>query len=221
MAEVFAKVFTPDNIRYLLGGLQNTVIISVCVIAISIVFGTILALMRNYDKFIAGKLAAVYIEIFRNTPLLLWILMIRFMTRIPGIWSGVTSMSLFTSAIMAEIIRGGLNSVPQGQFEAAKSQGFSFMQTLLYIVIPQCFKNIVPSLLSQVITAIKDSSFLAQVAIAEFTRTSQVIMGRFTTSAEVFVMYGSIAATYFVVNFALSCIVRYEKKSKKVSASPQ
>ncbi len=218
MADAMAKVFTRGNIFFLLDGFKTTVFISVCVIFISIIFGTILALLRNYDKYLFGKLASVYIEIFRNTPLLLWILMIRFTTKIPGIWSGVTSMSLFTSAVMAEIIRGGLNAVPHGQFEAAKSQGFNFPQTLFFIVVPQCFKNIVPSLLSQVITAIKDSSFLASVAIAEFTRTSQVVMGRFTTSTEVFILYTTVAAVYFALNFTLSSIVR--RKKKKTSSLP-
>lgn len=202
-------------------GLGNTILISVFTIVLSLIFGTILALLRHFCR---GRLAwvswisGVYIEFFRCTPNILWILWIRFTVKGNPMVLAVLACTLFTTAVMAEIIRGGLNGIPKGQFESAASQGFSFMQTLFYIVLPQTFKSIVPALLSQMITVIKDTSFLRVVDIAEFMRNSSVVMGSLKTAAEIITLYGFIALCYFVICFALSCAVRrYQKKVLNVS----
>ncbi|MDP2842099.1 MAG: amino acid ABC transporter permease, partial [Acetobacterium sp.] len=182
-------------------------------------FGTILALLRTYEKRFLGRLAGVYIEVFRNTPLLLWVLVCCFMIPYGSIvMRGGLALALYTSAVLAEIVRGGLNSIAEGQFEAAKSQGFTLIQTLTFIVLPQCFKRIIPSLLSQVITTIKDTSFLQVVAIPEYTRSGFVVMGRYTTTPEVFMIFSVLALGYFVVCFSLSCLVRsYQKRTETAS----
>ncbi len=211
-----SEIFTSENILFMLDGLKLTLLIALGTIILSIIFGTILALMRNYCKGVLSPfatLAAIYIEIFRCTPNILWILWIRF--TIPGdpIPLGIFSFTLFTSAVVAEIVRGGLNSIPKGQFEGAASQGFNFAQTLMYIILPQTFKSIIPALLSQVITIIKDTSFLKVVDIAEFTRNSNVVLGSLRGFGQIIMLYGFVALTYFVINFALSCVVRqYQRR---------
>jgi putative glutamine transport system permease protein len=213
-SQVFADLFTPANVRYILAGLRTTLLISVITVLLSVLWGSILALLRNYEKKLLGRIASVYIEVFRSTPLLLWILICIFMLPFGNaLIRGTLGLTLYTSSVIAEIVRGGLNSVEKGQFEAARSQGFSFFQTLVYIVLPQCFMRIVPSLMSQIITTIKDTSFFAQFAIAEFFFNSKQLMGIISkdtvvTSAHIFVLYCFIALMYFVINFALSCIVR-------------
>lgn len=219
MMELLQTIFSADNLRFLLSGLQTTLLIAVITIALSLFFGTVLGLVRNYDKGIFGKLAAVYIEVFRNTPLILWILAIRFLVPIPAFYSGILSLSMFTTAIMAEIIRGGLNAINKGQFEAAYTQGFGFFQTLRLIIIPQCFRNIVPSLLSQVITTVKDTSFLWAVAIEDFTGKGMILMGRFASSTQVFILFAFMAAVYFIINFTLSSVVR--RQNAKMTAAPK
>ena len=206
--ELLSSIFSRDNVLFLLAGMRTTVVIAASTILIALFFGTILGLVRNYDRGILGRLSAVYIETFRNTPLILWILAIRFLVPIPAFYSGILSMSVFTTAIMAEVVRGGLNSINKGQFEAAYSQGFGFFQTLWFIIIPQCFKNIVPSLLSQMITTVKDTSFLWAVAIEEFTGKGMILMGRFASSAQVFLLFAFMAGVYFIINFTLSSFVR-------------
>jgi putative glutamine transport system permease protein len=212
--QVLADIFTLDNIRYMLAGLRVTLIISVATVLVSILWGSILALFRSYEKRFLGRIASIYIELFRSTPLLLWILICIFMLPLGNyLIRGALGLTLYTSSIIAEIVRGGLNSIDKGQFEAARSQGFNFFQTLLYIVLPQCFMRIVPSLMSQIITTIKDTSFFAQFAIAEFFFNSKNLMGVISkntvvTSAHVFVLYCFIALVYFAINFSLSCIVR-------------
>ena len=201
-------VFNRANLLFLIDGLKLTLIIAISSIVLSLVFGTILAILRNYSKGILGKIATIYIEIYRNTPNLLWILAIRFLVPIKPMYSGILAFTLFTSAVMAEIIRGGMNSVDNGQYEAAYSQGFSKLRTLKYIVLPQSFRRCIPTFLSQAVTVIKDTSFLYAVGIEEFTGKGMIIMGSFATSTQVFLLFGTLAATYFIINFTISCSVR-------------
>lgn len=235
---------------YILKGTLFTVIISAIAVIIGIAFGSVLALVRNYcnsGKYVIFKyLATLYIEVFRNTPLLLWIFICVVFCPAPDIFqhklfglssvetrlmfSASVALTLFASSVIAEIIRGGLNSVPQGQFEAGFSQGFNVVQVMYYIVLPQAFKNVVPTLLSQVITTIKDSSYLANVATIELmARVRQVLSsanvyngtGNINVS-DVFVLYGCAAAIYFIINFSLSVLVRrmQAKDKKKASIMP-
>lgn len=225
---IFADIFTPGNVRYMLAGLGTTMFIALATVLVSIAFGSILALCRNYEKRVLGRIASIYIEVFRSTPLLLWILICVFMLPFGNyLLRGALALTLYTSSVIAEIVRGGLNSIDKGQFEAARSQGFSFLQTLWYIVLPQCFQRIVPSLMSQIITTVKDTSFFAQFAIAEFFFNSKNLMGVLSkntvvSSAHIFVLYCFIALVYFVINFSLSCIVRrFTKTDQGLSLHPE
>lgn len=156
-------------------------------VLLGIVLGSVLAIARNYCtggvKRLFQWISIAYIEIFRNTPLMLWIFiglvylpsadvsadiagaMGFSRTEIAILIKAVIALVLFTSSVIAEIVRGGLKSIPKGQFEAAYSQGFGFVKTLLYIVLPQTFRSIIPTLLSQVITTIKDTSYIANIAV--------------------------------------------------------
>lgn len=217
-------------------GVLFTIIIAFIAVVLGIIFGSVLAVVRNYCNHGVQRvfkwLATIYIEVFRNTPLLLWIFVCVVFCPSPALfdrkifgltsveakllWKAAVALILFTSSVIAEIIRGGLNAVQKGQFEAAHAQGFSMIQTFIYIILPQAFKSIVPTLVSQVITTIKDSSYLANVAVIELmARVKQVLSaagqynGTMTIHAsDVFVLFGFAALIYFAINFALSCLVR-------------
>lgn len=211
MLELAKQIFTPANVIFMLKGLKMTVIIAIFATVISLFFGTVLALIRTYAsgkwKW-AGTLVAIYTEFFRCTPNLLWILWIYFTVKGNKVGVSVFAISLFTSAVMAEIVRGGLNSIPKGQFEGATSQGFRFTETLWYIILPQTFKKIIPALLSQVITIIKDTSFLKMVDVAEFMRNASVVLGSIYDVRGMIMLFGFEALCYFTICFALSCVVR-------------
>lgn len=209
---MIGEIFNKTNILFLLDGLKLTLLIAVMTIIISSILGTILAVLKNYNKGLMGKLSSLYIEVFRNTPLLLWILAIRFLVPIKPIYSGILSLTLFTTAIIAEIVRGGLRAVKVGQMEAALSQGFSKFKILIYIILPQAFRSMIPALLSQVTTIIKDTAFLWVVGIEDFTGKGMILMGSFKTSAEVFVMFAFMALIYFIINFIISYTVRVTRK---------
>ncbi len=211
MLSLFLQIFTFANVTFMLKGLGMTIAIAVLATIISMVVGTILALIRTYAdgsfKW-ASLLVAAYTEFFRCTPNLLWILWIYFTIKGNKIVISVFAISLFTSAVMAEIFRGGLNSIPKGQFEAAQSQGFGFLQTLWYIVLPQTYKKVIPALLSQVITIIKDTSFLKMVDVAEFMRNCAIVMGSIYDVRGMIMLLAFEGICYFVICFTLSCVVR-------------
>lgn len=220
MAEVLGPIFTGANVSFMMKGLLLTIVIAFCTIMLSLFFGTIMAMIRH---FCTGKLsvlswlAGAYIEFFRCTPNILWILWIRFTMQGDPTLKAIFACTLFTTAVVAEIVRGGLNGIPKGQFESAASQGFSFWQTMFYIVLPQTYKSIIPAMLSQVITIIKDTSFLKVVDIAEFMRNSSIVMGQLRSPAQILTLYGFIALTYFVICFSLSCAVRYYQKKVRIA----
>ena len=221
MIESINSVFTPDNVMYIMRGFANTVLLAAVSIIFSIVIGTVLGIIRSYGNFFLRKLAGFYVEIFRNTPNLLWVMVCFIAAPMPGRFGRICfAYVLFTSAMMAEIVRGGLNSIPKGQFEAAASQGFTLAGTLWYIVIPQCFRRIIPTMMSQVVTVIKDTSFAAQVAFGELlfnTKDLQAKLPTYTGHAvdftEVCLLYGFAMLLYFVLNFTLSTIMRiYQRR---------
>lgn len=209
-------IFTPDNVTFMLGGFGKTLIVSFFAIIFSIVIGTVLAMVKQYCKGPLKPLSllvSAYIELFRCTPNLLWILFIYFTVKGNDVVISVLAFTIFTSAVMAEIVRGGFNSIAKGQFEAARSQGFGFFKTMAYIILPQTFKTIIPALFSQCTTVIKDSSYLAGINVAEFMYCSRVVMAKTTGLEGVLLVYGFVFLLYFCLNFGISLLVRaYQRR---------
>lgn len=209
-SEQMSQLLTGNNLRFLFDGLKLTLYISFISIVLSTIFGTVLAVLRNQKRGPLKFLASLYIEIVRNIPNLLWIYVIFLIFKIKSTPAGIVSFTVFTTAALAEIIRGGLNGVDKGQKEAARSQGFSNFQILIYIVLPQAIRNVLPAIVSQFVTVIKDTSFLYSViALQELFGKSYILMGRYAQTSQVFAIYGLVALMYFVVNFSISQFSRW------------
>lgn len=207
------EVFSSANVMFMLGGFVKTLEISALSIFFSLILGTVLALVKAYAAKPFSLLVSAYIELFRCTPNLLWILFIYFTVKGSDVFISTLAFTVFTSAVMAEIVRGGLNSIPQSQFEAAQSQGFGFFATMRLIILPQTFKTIIPALFSQCTTVIKDSSYLAGINVAEFMYTSKVVMAKTQSLNEVLLVYGFVFLLYFALNFGISLFVRaYQRR---------
>lgn len=214
--EQIQELFTVNNMVFLLEGLYLTLYISVIAIFLSSIFGTILAIMRNQERGILKWIATIYIEIVRNVPNILWIFVIFLIFRLKSVDAGVASFTIFTTAALAEIIRGGLNSVAKGEIEAAESQGLTNSQIMWHIILPQAIRNMLPAIMSQFVTVIKDTSFLWSVlALQELLGKANILMGRYTATSQVFVLYGLLALIYFVVNFTISQIAQKLAKNTR------
>ncbi|MGT2906420.1 amino acid ABC transporter permease [Streptococcus dentiloxodontae] len=208
-----SEVLTTTNLKFLAQGLWTTLYLSFFIIVLSTLFGTILAIMRNGKNPILKWISSIYIEFVRNVPNLLWIFIIFLVFQLKSTQAGITSFTVFTTAALAEIIRGGLNSIDAGQTEAGLSQGFTNFQIFIYIIFPQAIRKMLPSIISQFVTVIKDTSFLYSViALQELFGKSQILMGSYYEPAQLFTLYGLVALAYFIVNFAISSYSRYLAK---------
>ncbi|MDO4293643.1 MAG: ABC transporter permease subunit [Eubacteriales bacterium] len=204
------SVLTTENLLYMMGGMKLTLEIAFCASIISILLGTVLALAKAYCHGPAGilnVLASAYVEIFRCTPQLLWILMFRFFVKGGGFNLGVVSLSVVSAPYICEIVRGGLNNISKGQFEAGFAQGFRFGTILRLIVLPQVFRAVLPSMMSQIVSIIKSTSLLASINIFEYLFTCNTIMVGAGSLSGIFTVYVMEAAGYFLVCYLLVLLV--------------
>lgn len=196
-------------------GLLLTLEISALSIVLSSILGTIIGAMRYSGFPVISQIATIYIEVVRNLPQLLLILVSYFVLGLPGMWAATIGLTIYTTAIIAEVIRGGLNSVPVGQWEAARSQGFSFLQSMWYVVLPPSVVKMIPPIVSQFVTVIKDSSFAMTIGAYELMFKGQVLAGKYWKPSQIITIYILISLIYFTVNFAISTVAR--RLQKKLS----
>ena len=205
--ESILEVLTPDNLVFIFKGFGLTLYISLIAIVLSTLIGTVLAVMRNGKNPVLRIISSIYIEFVRNVPNLLWIFTIFLVFKMKSTPAGITAFTLFTAAALAEIIRGGLNAVDKGQYEAGMSQGFTSAQILYHIILPQAIRKMLPAIISQFVTVIKDTSLLYSViALQELFGASQILMGRYFEPEQVFSLYILIALIYFSFNLAISSL---------------
>ncbi|CZQ97883.1 amino acid abc transporter permease protein 3-tm domain [Trichococcus palustris] len=202
------------NITYLLKGVGNTVLLSVLAIALSFAVGSVLGIIRFVKIPFLSKILGFLMDVIRSIPLLLIIVVAYFGFpqmgfRFSTFGAALIAFTLFESCMIAEIIRAGLKSVHRGQVEAGLSTGLTYFETLYHIVIPQGFRAMVPSLVSQFVSLIKDTSLTTIISFSEITYRSKIIYSM--NSAYVLPMYVVMGILYWVVCHTLSSYSkRYE-----------
>jgi len=210
----------PRFVPLFLDGVKMTILLTLASVLVGVVLGLIAALMKMSRNMLLRFIASTYVEIIRGTPLLVQIFLIYFgisqLTglNIPEFPAAVMALSINSGAYVAEIIRAGIQAVDRGQTEAAYSLGMNHSMTMRYIVIPQAVKNILPALVNEFVTLIKESSVMSVIGLVELTRTSDLIRAKTYMSFEPLLV---IALLYFVMTFTLSKIMGVVERRMKRS----
>lgn len=205
----FIGAYSPAHLLFLLKGFLVTLEVAFISIVLSFVIGIIVGTLRYGRIPGVSQILAVVVEMIRNLPLLLIIFFTYFALPEIGIkldkfYAAILALVIFESAMLSEIVRSGLNSVDKGQIEAARSSGLTYMQTLMHIVLPQALRRMVPPIVSQFISLLKDTSLAVVIALPELMNHAQIINGRNVNY--VIPMFLIVAVMYFVVNYALSLV---------------
>ena len=205
-------VTTPDGWAFglLFQGLRVTLEIVVVSLGLSLLIGLTVAMMRLSNSPMAIGIARVYLELIRNTPLLIQIFVIYFVFApildIGRFAAAVLALSLFEGAYASEIIRAGILAIPSGQWEASSSLGMTRTQSYRFVILPQALRQMIPPLTSQGISLVKDSALVSTIAIYDLTmRGQQIIADTFLT----FEVWFVVAAIYLAVTLMLTLLVRY------------
>ena len=202
----------------LMTGLWTTLWLSAISSVFALVLGMVAGLARISKNFTIRGLASIYVEIIRGTPLLVQIFIAYFFLGTVFDLSrnvcGIGALSLFAGAYVAEIVRAGIQAIPKGQTEAARSLGMTMPQTMIDIILPQALKKILPPLSGTFISLIKDSSLVSVIAITDLTKSGREII---TSTFATFEVWLVIAAMYLLVTSVLSQIVYHMERRFAVS----
>ena len=217
----FERVWTAANWERLLvgdllnqgvlGGLLLTLLLGGAAIVFSTVLGAIVGTMRSASWRTISIISAVYVQTFRNVPLLILVFWAYFFPSVLGLQlskfaSVLVALTLFTSAYIAEIVSGGIRSVGRGQIEAGRALGLSPFEVRLWIVLPQAFFNMLPALAGRYVVAIKNTSLAFLIGLADLTEIGKQIGARLMTAP--IEVYLTLLMIYFVVNRCLSMLLR-------------
>ena len=208
-----------ESIPVLLVGVKLTIWITFFGLLIGFFLGTLAGLGKTVRSQILNKIAAVYIETIRGTPLMVQVMFIYFGlpmavgTRVPPLVAGVTAIALNSGAYIAEIVRGAIQSIDWGQSEAGRSIGLTRFQTVLYVIWPQAFKRMIPPLGNQFIISLKDTSLLVVIGVGELTRTGQEIIA---VNFRAFEVWTTVALMYLVLTLTLSKLLAVTEKRLEI-----
>lgn len=186
-ASFYQNFIEDDRWKYITDGLFNTLRITFFAVLIGIFLGFLIAVVRStYDKThklgVLNALCKVYLTVIRGTPVLVQLLIIYFVVfgsvKIDKTLVAVIAFGINSGAYVAEIFRSGIMSIDNGQFEAGRSLGFNYTQTMFYIVMPQAFKNVLPALGNEFIGLLKETSVAGYIAIQDLTKGADIIRSR-------------------------------------------
>ena len=184
----FISNFIEDNRwRYITDGLKITLLVTVFAVLIGVVLGFLIAIVRTtHDK--TGKLkilnaiCKVYLTVIRGTPVVVQLMIIYFIifgsVDISKVLVAIIAFGINSGAYVAEIFRSGIMSIDNGQFEAGRSLGFNYAQTMMYIIMPQAFKNVLPTLCNEFISLLKETSVSGYIALQDLTKGGDIIRSR-------------------------------------------
>ncbi len=210
--------FIYSILPYLLQGLIVTLEIGFLSFFLGFIIGIIVGICRVSSNKVLRTISTVYVEVIRGTPLLVQILFAYFGLPFIGIklsplLTGILVIGINSGAYQAEIIRAGIQSIPSGQLEAAKALGMTYYQIMRYVILPQALRNIIPALVNELVTLIKDSSLVSIIGEPELTRRGEYIISRTFRPFEVFF---TVALLYLILCYTTSKISKVIEKYVRI-----
>lgn len=215
-----------DNLTYMLKGAGASLALALGALIFGVMIGIVMAAMKLSKSKILNIIGSVYVEILRGTPMLLQVLF--FYLGVPVIYQmitgtrmrvdpyvvGLIAMSLNSGAYQTELIRSGIQGVDKGQWEACQTLGISYVTMMKEVILPQAFKRIIPPMVSEFITLIKDSSLISCIGAAELLYTAQVLGAKYYNYLDPLIIAGCM---YLVMTVTISFIARKIEKRMAVS----
>lgn len=207
-----------NNYKILLTGLGKTIVLALVSFALALIVGVIFGLFSVAPIKGLRVFASLYVDIIRGIPMMVLAFFIFFGLSdaigitIPDFAAGVITLTLNASAYIAEIVRGGINAVPPGQMEAARSLGLTYNRTMQKIVLPQAIKIMIPSFVNQFVISLKDTTIISVIGVVELLQTGKIIVARTMQSTYVYLI---IAIMYLIVITALTKLAKVLEKKVK------
>lgn len=222
---LYRNFIEEDRWRYIADGLRVTLTVTFFAVLIGIVLGFLVSMIRStYEK--TGKLKIMnlicnaYLTVIRGTPVVVQLLIIYFVIfgsiNINKVVAAVLAFGINSGAYVAEIFRSGIMSIDAGQFEAGRSLGFNYSQTMWYIIMPQAFKNVLPTLGNEFIVLLKETSVAGYIALQDLTKGGDIIRSR---TYNAFLPLMAVALIYLVMvsvfSYFVKCLERRLRKSER------
>ncbi|MFI4988442.1 MAG: amino acid ABC transporter permease [Alphaproteobacteria bacterium] len=202
----------PDNLAYMMEGLATTIFLALVSMAASLVTGTLFAMMRLSALAWIRRPAGAFVDVMRTIPLIMVIFWFFFLLPyvtgrpVTPLVAALLALIVFNTSYMAEVVRAGILSVPRTQNEAARSAGLSYLAAMWYVILPQAFRNMLPAVVSRFIALFMGTSLAYVIGVTEFFRAANNVNNRVYQS---YVIYGFVAAVYFVCCYGLSLLSRH------------
>src|SRR5215211_6305212 len=214
MTDYFGRAVV-ENLPLLLEGYRMTIVVSLLAMLLSLALGIVVAGMRTSPLAPLRWLATAYVEVFRNTPLLIQLYfyffgLTRLGLRLSAFQAGVAALGIYTAAYVAEVVRSGVLSVDRGQRDAARALGLSYLQTQRYVILPQAIRTVLPPLGNLGIALVKNSALVSSIALADLLYVSDLIQSRTFRTFEVFT---AVVVLYLSLTLPLALLVsRLERR---------
>ena len=218
----YTNFIKEDRYMYLVKGLGNTLMITFLAVLLGIVLGFLVAIIRStYEKTgrakIANAVCKVYLTVIRGTPMMVQLMIMCYVVfgkyNMNKIVVATLAFGINSGAYVAEIVRSGIMSIDPGQLEAGRSLGFSYAQTMWYIIMPQAFKNVLPALANEFIVLLKETSVCGYIGMMDLTRGGDIIRSR---TYEAFMPLIGAAVIYFTVIKILTILLdKLERRLRK------
>lgn len=211
----FFFVLMPRYMPFLLEGAVTTILISVTSMTFAVILGLLVALGRLSRLRLLRYVLAAYVDIWRNVPLIVQLLVIYFSLpqlgiSLPGFWAGVLGLSLNVGAYLSEVFRAAIGSVDSGQRDAGLSIGMSRVTIYQRVILPQALRVAMPTIGGYFIALLKDSALVSYIAVNELLRNGTIIISNTFKSMEIYLM---VAMIYFIISFISARIVAYIERN--------